>query len=532
MGKPKLDQLPLSRAFLRMCRAHLWQRKVADSSGQEVSGGALLSRSLALSRILRGKVLARDERMVGVLLPPSLGAVLANAALPLLRRIPVNLNYTVSETVLNSCISQCGIRHILTSRRVTDKMGMNLDAELVYVEDLRTKVTWKDKLAAALETYVLPAFLLERLLGLNQLGMDDLLTVIFTSGSTGEPKGVMLTHRNVASNIDSIDQIIQLSPNDVFLGVLPFFHSYGFTVTLWTALSLAPQGIYHYTPLDARRVGELCQKYGVTIVTATPTFLRSYLRRCSPEQLSTVDVVMAGAEKLPADLADAFEEKFGVRPYEAYGATELSPLAAANMPAHRSHGSNQKTNKEGTVGRPVPGVSARVVHPDTGDELGVGQAGMLQVAGPNVMKGYLGKPELTAEVVRHGWYVTGDIAQIDDEGFIQITDRHSRFSKIGGEMVPHIKVEETLAKVIGRHEEVSAVVTAVPDPKKGERLIVLHKPLQKSTAQICKELAEAGLPNIWIPSPDSFLEVEDIPVLGTGKLDLKGLKALALEKFR
>jgi acyl-[acyl-carrier-protein]-phospholipid O-acyltransferase/long-chain-fatty-acid--[acyl-carrier-protein] ligase len=241
---------------------------------------------------------------------------------------------------------------------------------------------------------------------------------------------------------------------------------------------------------------------------------------------------VAGAEKLPGDLSDAFEKRFGVRPIEGYGCTELSPVVSVNIPASRSPTGDATGVREGTVGRPLPGVQAKVVDPETREPLPQGKAGMLLIRGPNVMKGYLNKPDLTAEVIRDGWYTTGDLAVLHDDGFIEITGRESRFSKIGGEMVPHIRIEETLSRVIGAGEdELKVAVTAIPDERKGERLIVLHTKLDKSPEQICRELAASGLPNIWIPSPDSFVEVEQIPVLGTGKFDLKGIKEKAMQRF-
>jgi acyl-[acyl-carrier-protein]-phospholipid O-acyltransferase/long-chain-fatty-acid--[acyl-carrier-protein] ligase len=231
-------------------------------------------------------------------------------------------------------------------------------------------------------------------------------------------------------------------------------------------------------------------------------------------------------------VADAFEEKFGVRPVEGYGCTETSPLAAVNVPPNRCQDATQGNCREGTVGRPIPDVAAKIVHLETGQELGSGQSGMLLIKGPNIMQGYLGRPDLTAEVIHDGWYVTGDVALIDEDGFIKITGRVSRFSKIGGEMVPHIQIEETLARLIGDIEEgLQAAVTAVPDPRKGERLVILHTPLKKMPAELCKGLADAGLPNIYIPSPDSFVQVDELPVLGTGKLDLKRIRDIAMERF-
>ena len=248
--------------------------------------------------------------------------------------------------------------------------------------------------------------------------------------------------------------------------------------------------------------------------------------------MKSLEICFASAERLPKELSDAFEARFGMRPFEAYGCTEMSPLVAVNIPPSRNSKPDQPSAKEGTVGRPIPGVRAKVVNLETGADLPPGEAGMLWVTGPNVMKGYLNRPDLTSQVIRDGWYITGDLAKIDAEGFIEITGRESRFSKIGGEMVPHIKIEETLQKILGSDEDhLQAVVAAVPDAFKGERLVVIHTHLNQTPEELCRQLAAAGLPNLWIPSPDSFCEVPEISVLGTGKIDLRALKEMALAKF-
>jgi acyl-[acyl-carrier-protein]-phospholipid O-acyltransferase/long-chain-fatty-acid--[acyl-carrier-protein] ligase len=522
----------VSRLFIRRAKQRKRGRKIADSLGTEVSGGQTLMRALILRRLLRRHVLASDEKMVGVLLPPSTGGVIANAALALDRRVSVNLNYTVSNDVMNACIKLAGIRHVLTTRKFLERFEFKLDAEIVFLEDLRDKVGLADKLVTGLQTYALPARMVEASLGLGSVKMDDPITIIFTSGSTGTPKGVVLTYGNVGSNVEAIQTVVRLSKEDVLIGILPFFHSFGYTVTLWTVLGLDIGGAYHFNPLDGKQVGKLVEKYRGTVLLSTPTFLRTYLRRCEKEEFKTLDVVVAGAEKLPIDLCEAFEQKFGVRPVEGYGTTELSPLVSVNIPPSRSLGSDQVDRKEGTVGRPIPGVTARITDPETGAVRPVGEAGMLWITGPNVMAGYLHRQDLTDAVIRDGWYMTGDIAVLDEDGFIKITGRESRFSKIGGEMVPHILIEEQLNKIIGVNEEegLKAIVTAVPDPKKGERLVVIHTAISQSPDALQQALMAAGLPNIYIPSPDSYFQVESLPILGSGKLDLKAVRQLALEK--
>lgn len=522
----------VSRLFIRRAKQRKRGLKIADSLGAEVSGGQTLMRALILRRLLRRHVLENGERMVGVLLPPSAGGVIANAALALDRRVSVNLNYTVSNDVMNACIKLAGIRHVLTTRKFLERFEFKLDAEIVFLEDLREKVGLADKLVTGLQTYVLPAAAVEASLGLGSVKMDDPITIIFTSGSTGTPKGVVLTYGNVGSNVEAIQTVVRLSEQDVLIGILPFFHSFGYTVTLWTVLGLDIAGAYHFNPLDGKQVGKLVEKYRGTVLLSTPTFLRTYLRRCDKEEFQTLDVVVAGAEKLPIDLCEAFEQKFGVRPVEGYGTTELSPLVSVNIPPSRSLGSEQVDRKEGTVGRPIPGVAARVTDPETGAVRPIGEAGMLWIKGPNVMQGYLNRPDLTDAVIRDGWYMTGDIAVLDEDGFIKITGRESRFSKIGGEMVPHILVEEHLNKIIGVNEEegLKAIVTAVPDAKKGERLVVIHTAISQSPDALQQALMAAGLPNIYIPSPDSYFQVESLPILGSGKLDLKAVRQLALDK--
>jgi acyl-[acyl-carrier-protein]-phospholipid O-acyltransferase/long-chain-fatty-acid--[acyl-carrier-protein] ligase len=521
----------LQRRMLRACRSAARRLKMADSLGTRLTGRELLIRIFAARSVLE-RVLGPDEKMVGVLLPPTAGAAIVNAALALSGRVAVNLNYTASQSILDLCIERARLKHVISSPLFLSRVKLDVGAKLLDAGDLRKQLTTADKVLAFVHATITPLSILEKLLGLDRITDSDVLTVIFTSGSTGDPKGVVLTQENVGSNVRAIDALLHLSPADVALGVLPFFHSYGYTTTLWTPLTLEPAVAYHTDPRDAQVVGKLAREHHATILMATPTFLRIYTRRTPAEDFSTLEAVFGAAEKLPAEVCDAFEKKFGVRPSEAYGATELSPLVAANVPPARHVPGRPADAREGTVGQPVLGSRARITDREGERELPVGEEGLLWIAGPNVMQGYLDRPDLTAKVVKDGWYCTGDIARLDREGFITITGRESRFSKIGGEMVPHLTIEEAVNAELGAADgELMAVVTAVPDRAKGERLIVFHLPTSLQPRDIVKTLADHGLPKLWIPSADSFAEIEELPILGSGKLDLRALGAMARERF-
>ena len=286
--------------------------------------------------------------------------------------------------------------------------------------------------------------------------------------------------------------------------------------------------VYHPNPLDAKTIGQLVCEWKATFLLATPTFLQFYMRGCMPEQFGSLRVVAVAAEKLPDRLALAFEEQFGIRPFEAYGATECSPAVAVNTHDFRAAGFRQVGVKRGKIGHPLPGMCVRIVDAETRQPVPLGQSGLMLVKGPNVMQGYLGRPDKTAEVLHDGWYVTGDVATLDEDGFLQITDRLSRFSKIGGEMVPHIRVEEKLHELAGSVEQLF-VVAGVPDEKKGERLVVLHKLADAPWAEFLAKLPQLDLPNLWKPRADQFYHIEALPMLGTGKLDLRKVRELAVK---
>jgi acyl-[acyl-carrier-protein]-phospholipid O-acyltransferase/long-chain-fatty-acid--[acyl-carrier-protein] ligase len=514
-----------------MAARHPFRKCLVDpNTGKVYRYGEVLAGTRIFARLLRP--LLGDDPMVGLWLPSSLGGALANLALSLLGKTSVNLNYTSSAGNVLSAIGQCNLRHVLTSRQFVEKCPFDPGpgVQVIYLEDFRSQVSKTERLWGYLAVILLPSFVMENwVLGLGRHKMDDLATIIFSSGSTGDPKGVMLTHRNLAANAESMIQAIDPRASDRLLGILPFFHSFGYTVTLWVPLQVGASLLFHPDPRQAKEIGELSRTYGCTIFLTTPTLLRYCLKRCEPDDFKIVRILMVGAEKLPPGLAEEFQAKFGVLPLEGYGCTELSPVAAANVPDWEEAGVRQIGNKPGTIGQPVPGVAAAVVHPETLQPLPPNQEGMLMIYGGNVMKGYFGRPELTCEVVRDGWYITGDIAKYDEDGFLTITDRLARFSKIGGEMVPHQKIEDELHRLLGTNERI-CVVTAVPDERRGERLIVLHTPLNgMNLRSLLEGLTQQGLPNLWIPSEKDFKQISEMPVLGSGKVDLKRVKEMARE---
>jgi acyl-[acyl-carrier-protein]-phospholipid O-acyltransferase/long-chain-fatty-acid--[acyl-carrier-protein] ligase len=518
---------PLQRAFVRSARRHPFRMAMADAQSGPVSFASSLVKTVFIARRLR-KVWAGQDK-VGLLLPPSVPGALVNFAAMLTGKVPVNLNYTLAEASIASCVQQCDIKTIITSKAFMEKVKLKVAGELLFLEDLMVNPSFGEKMSAFFMAWLLPAGVLERALGREKkVELDDLATVIFSSGSTGEPKGVMLSHYNIGSNIEQMEQVFSLDGRDRFLGVLPFFHSFGFTGTLCLPTVLGTGAVYHANPLDAKTIGPLVCEHQVTFVLATPTFLQLYMRGCTPEQFGSVRVVAVSAEKLPDRLATAFEEQFGIRPFEAYGCTECSPAVAVNTHDFRSAGFRQVGVKRGKIGHPLPGMSVRIVDADTRQPVPLGQPGLLLVRGPNVMQGYLKRPDKTAEVLQDGWYATGDVAALDEDGFLQITDRLSRFSKIGGEMVPHIRVEEKLHELAGITEQ-TFVVTGVPDEKKGEKLVVLHKLAEVKWAELSPRLTQLDLPNLWKPRADQFFPVEALPMLGTGKLDLRKIRELAVQ---
>jgi acyl-[acyl-carrier-protein]-phospholipid O-acyltransferase/long-chain-fatty-acid--[acyl-carrier-protein] ligase len=368
-----------------------------------------------------------------------------------------------------------------------------------------------------------------RLLGLAREGDHEEAVLLFTSGSSGDPKGVILSHRNLVGNVSQFRIVLEATTDDLILASLPFFHSFGCTVTLWFPLIDGVRVVTYPNPLEAAKCAELIEQYRVTVVLAAPTFLRGYLRKAKQSQFATVRLTITGAEKLPRHLAETFEEKLGKQVFEGYGLTETSPVVSVNLPdpvKPRPGETFQPGSRAGSVGKLVPGLAAEIRDPETGAKLSLHEPGMLWLRGPNIFEGYLDDPQRTGEVLQEGWLKTGDLARFDEDGFLFIEGRLSRFSKIGGEMVPHETVEQKVAAALALSPEGERVIAiaSVADEQKGETLVLLAAiPIDQATLRT--QLQQAGVPNLWIPK--TIRRVEKIPVLATGKLDLRGCAELA-----
>lgn len=519
---PRHPRLPLGRAWIAAARRNWSRACMSDTTGRRLTYGRTLAASVALTDRIRGET--AGEPAVGVLLPPTCGGALANLALALLRKISVNLNPTVSPEAFRSAIAQSGIRTVLTSRAMLEKLPPPGPLpRTVYLEDLLHTTSHGRFAFAWLKARFLPSSLLSP--G-RRFDPEETATLIFSSGTTGEPKGVMLSHRNLLSNVEAVSLVFRPRQTDALAASLPFFHSFGYTCGLWFPLLSGMRLAFHPSPLDTTRIARMIREESCTALFSTPTFLLGFLRRAEPDDLKTLRHLITGAEKLKPRVADAFFERFGIRPREGYGTTELSPVALLSLPDEGVGPYVQSGCKPGSVGLAVPGVAVRIVDPETGQPRDPGDAGMLTIRGANVMKGYLNQPEKTAEVIRDGWYWTGDIASMDEDGFVTITDRLARFSKIAGEMVPHMAIEEEYLRALGEAGPVLAV-TSVADERKGERLVVFHTDAAGDADSLHAVITAAPIPNLWKPAREAYRRVDALPMTATGKLDIRHLRLLA-----
>lgn len=530
------------RAFLRTSLAvaivhgikkHGSRIRLFDGSDDtELRYDHLLAAAIALSKFLASET---DAKRIGIILPPGKGAVIANLAVLLAGKTPVNLNFTAGHEAIRSSMRQAELERYITADPFVRRLSSfpwPANRDLILIE--RVLPTLKKQIRKwAVLAKILPAALLTAILGLSKRSGDDEATLLFTSGSSGEPKGVVLSHRNILANVQQFGSRLGMPSGGSILGALPLFHSFGITVTLWYPLIEGIHLITYPNILDTKRLAELIAHHQVNILLSTPTFLRGYMKRIEPAMLASLDLVVTGAEKLPTNLADAFEESFGIRPLEGYGLTETSPATNVNLPDPAPQGNLPMIpcTRPGSVGQLLPGIAIRLTDPSTDRPIPINRQGIIWLKGPNVFQGYLNNPKKTADVLEDGWFRTGDVGHMDDEGFLYIEGRITRFSKIAGEMVPHESVEAAVNKVLGLdgESERRVAVVGIPDEQKGEAIVLLSTisgpALEQECIDLRYKLLDAGLPSLWCPK--MIIPVAEIPLLASGKLDIKACASAA-----
>nr|WP_289134289.1 acyl-[ACP]--phospholipid O-acyltransferase [uncultured Halomonas sp.] len=532
-----MEELPsLPEAWINSVKRSPSAPALADALGRPLNAGQALTASLLFAKRFRHRSL--NEATLGLLLPTSTAGVLANMATLLAGKTLVNLNYTASQAALASALQQADIRTVVTARRFVEKLsqrGLAVESllegkQVIYLEDLQAGISRFERVSTFLAVRLLPAWLLQALFCYGR-NADATAAILFSSGSEGQPKGVMLSHRNLMANIKQTSDVLNTQHDDVVMASLPLFHAFGFTVTQLLPLIEGLPMASHADPTDAPGVANAVAKHKATIMFGTSSMLRLFNRspKVQPAMLASLRVVVAGAEKLDDSVREGFAQKFGKAIYEGYGATETAPVAAVNLPdAVGVHYQQvQKGNKPGTVGMPLPGTSIKVVDPESFEELPTNEPGMIVISGPQVMQGYLNDPQRTEQALKsfdgQRWYVTGDKGFIDEDGFLTLIDRYARFAKIGGEMVSLSAVEAAVRAVVD-DPNIPLMAVSLPDANKGERIVLLSE--AALDAQTLKTaLRSHGTPALMIPS--DWLTVEEIPRLGSGKADFAGAKRLA-----
>ncbi|WP_244511427.1 acyl-[ACP]--phospholipid O-acyltransferase [Vreelandella arcis] len=531
-----INELPsLPEAWIRSVKRRPGELALSDSLSRPLNAAQALTASLLLAKRIRKLTSGQN---VGLLLPTSSAGVLTNMATLLAGKTLVNLNYTASQSALASALTQAEIGTVFTSRRFVEKLekrGLNVNQLLahthkVYLEDLQTSISRSERVRTWLAIRLLPGWLLQRLF-CQAHDADATAAILFSSGSEGEPKGIMLSHRNLMANIKQTSDVLNTQSDDVVMGSLPLFHAFGLTVTQLLPLIEGLPLVCHPDPTDAPGIAGAVAKHKATIMFGTSSFLRLFVRssKVHPLMLESLRIVVAGAEKLDERVSSDFTLKFHKPIYEGYGATEIAPVASVNLPdAMGMHYQQiQQGSKAGTVGMPLPGTSFKIVDPDSFAELPTGEAGMILISGPQVMQGYLNDPQRTAAAIKEldgqRWYVTGDKGFIDEDGFLTLIDRYSRFAKLGGEMISLSAVEQAVKAALN-DQSTELMAVAIADNHKGERIVLLSEaPLDASAVKAA--MRSNGTQPMMIPS--HWLTVETLPRLGSGKADFDGAKRLA-----
>ena len=472
------------------------------------------SRALIASIILSGFCKRMEKGFIGVMLPTSAGCILTKIAVLMGGRTPVMINYsTGAEQNARYAQKKCDFRTIITSKALLEKIECAHVEGMIFIEDIMAKITKGQKIRAALIS-LLPAALIKNFV--HRGSPEDNAVILFTSGSEKDPKAVQLTHKNILSNIVSVTTVFNFRSDDIFVCALPYFHVFGLTVDLWLPVYHGATMLTYANPLEFSKICEITRENKATFLVGTPTFFWGYLRKSKDGDFASLRIALTGADKCPDALREGFKNKHGITVYEGYGATECSPVISTNVPDF---------NRPGSVGKPIPGLEVRIENYETGKLCAPGEDGRILVKGDSVMKGYFNDFEQTSLHIRNGWYDTGDMGNIDEDGYLWHVGRLKRFVKIGGEMVSLVKIEGILEKFLP--EDSHCCVVEIPDAMKGARIVaVTTTPLdeQEVLTGMSEHLSNIALPKI-------FLTWESLPKMGSGKIDFRTISEMAREQL-
>ena len=521
------DTLPY--LFIKEMKRRLFKTRmidhIKDPKGTKLNSLKTLTSALILSRQIKHICKSNDgnEECIGVIMPPCSAGTIINLGISINGSVPVNINFTTGKDAMSSMVKQCKIKTIFTSKRLWRKLSLDVKCEkIIFLEDMMQNISSIKRITCLLHSLLLSTDMIWKKYNTYKINSKSLATVLFSSGTTGDPKGIMLSHHNILSNIEQIQQVLPHNKNFALLSALPYFHSFGLNAGMWLPLLMGLRVVYHPSILDVKGICALIEHHKIDIIFSVPNFYSMANRLAEPKQLKSLKLIISGAAKLDYKVYKAFKENFGLEIFEGYGCTELSPVVSSNTPDVKCH-ITQKAFSFGSVGRLLPGILHRIVDPDTMKDLKKGEEGLLLIKGPNRMMRYLNEPPETT-FIDDGWYNTGDIAKMED-GFLYLTDRLSRFSKIGGEMVPHIKIEEEINKHLS--EGYDGLVTFVVDKNGEEKLVALYTETSLTPENLHSKLLNSNLPRLWIPKRSYLFHCKELPLLGTGKQDLKGARILA-----
>ncbi|MGQ3686364.1 MAG: AMP-binding protein [Candidatus Loosdrechtia sp.] len=503
--------------FIAATKSNFKKTVMKDSLGMSLNFGQIFTASVLLSKQIRN---FRGEN-IALLFPSSAGGALAYIATALTGKTPVCLNFLASKEDQDYILKFCDVGTVFTSKAFIERAGIPHDSRMVFIEDVRKRFSGVQKLKTYLSCKIRSEYsLIQEFKGYDDPGKTA--AILFTSGSESSPKGVPVTYYNIYSSLENFSKVFKTVQEDVILGILPFFHVFGYIVCLWFPLIKNIGVVFHPNPTEYEKLGRIVHDHKVTILIGTNTLYRGFTKKWKKEQVQSVRLAFAGAEKLQEQVREKFYRKFGIRILEGYGLTESCSCVSVNYPDDFVNGS---------VGRIFPNIECRIVNPETYKVVSQGEEGLILIKGPNIIGSYYRSPDLNKQSFYGDFYITGDIGKIEN-GFLFITDRLKRFAKIGGEMVPLSPVEDKLSVILddhSDHEKRNCAVVSIPHDQKGEQIVAFV--VQKNPDKLFLNARLDTHHITKLSQPDYYISVEAIPILPSGKIDYRKLKHMALEQL-